>query len=212
MRNRVMAVFMFLPLIVCPVLFAGQGSEAPAAEGKVAVINIQEAILSTAEGKKAMQDLQNKYLPRQKEIQRRQQEVEQLRSQLEKQMTTLSDEEQRQMSHQLTEKQTILQRMTQDAQSDFQYDRDNMVRTIGQKMVKVIDQYAAKNGYSLVIDSAQVPVYYAGKGVNITPEIVKLYNAANPVEQASAASGGASADRPSAAHRSSAKTTTKPKP
>jgi Skp family chaperone for outer membrane proteins len=212
MRNRVMAICMFLPLVACPVLFAGQSSEAPAAGVKVAVINIQDAILSTAEGKRAMQDLQNKYLPRQQEMQRRRQEIDQLQEQLQKQMTTLSDDEQRQMNRDLTEKQTTLQRMSQDAQSDFQYDRDTMIRTIGQKMVKVIDQYAAKNGYSLVIDSAQVPVYYAGKGVNITPEIIKLYDATNPVEQASAATGGAKADKPSAARRPAAKATTKPKP
>jgi outer membrane protein len=207
MRNRVFVVFMFFALIGSPIVFAGQGSTAPAAGAKVAVINIQEAIVSTAEGKKAMQDLQSKYLPRQQEIQRRQQEIQQLQEQLQKQMTTLSEDEQRRLSRELEEKQKILRRMTEDAQADFQNDRDDLMRAIGQKMVKVIDQYASQSGYSLVIDSGQVPVYYAGKGVIITPEIVKLYDSTHPVQQASSTAGGASADQPS-----SAKTARKPKP
>ena len=211
MRNRVFAILMSFGLMASPHLFAGQGSSTPASGEKVAVINIQDAILSTAEGKKALQDLQSKYMPRQEEIQRRQQEVQQLEDQLQKQMTTLSDTEQRRMSRELQEKQKILRRMTEDAQSDFQNDRDDIMRRIGQKMIKVIDQYATQNGYSLVIDSGQVPVYYAGKGVNITPEIIKMYDAANPVQQASAATGGTGADQPSAGNTSS-KPAAKPKP
>jgi Skp family chaperone for outer membrane proteins len=210
MRNRVFASFMIFALAGCPILFAGQTSGAPAAGAKVAVINIQEAILSTAEGKKAMQDLQNKYLPRQEEIQRRQQEVQQLQEQLQKQMTTLSEDEQRRMSRELQDKQKILRRMTEDAQADFQNDREDLMRTIGQKMVKVIDEDASRHGYSLVIDAGQVPVYYAAEGVNITPEIVKMYDSVNPVQQSSSTSGGTGADQSSAAHRS-AKTPTKPK-
>ncbi|MCL5005825.1 MAG: OmpH family outer membrane protein [Acidobacteria bacterium] len=194
MRNRAYAIFVSFALLTSPLLLAGQSSVPSGAGGKVAVINIQDAILSTAEGKKAMQDLQSKYMPRQQEIQRRQQEVQQLQEQLQKQMMTLSDSEQRRMSRELEEKQKILRRMTEDAQSDFQNDRDDLMRRIGQKMIKVIDQYASQNGYSLVIDSGQVPVYYAGKGVNITPEIVNLYNSENPVQAASSATGGGSAD------------------
>jgi Skp family chaperone for outer membrane proteins len=211
MRNRVFTIFISLSLMACPLLMAGETSTASTPGEKVAVINIQEAILSTGAGKKAMQDLQNKYLPRQQEVQRRQQEVQQLEEQLQKQMTTLSEGEQRRMSRELQDKQKILRRMTEDAQSDFQNDRDDVMRRIGQQMIKVIDQYAPKAGYSLVIDSGQVPVYYIGKGVDITPEIVKAYDAANPVQQASATSGDNGADQSSSAQTSSTPAA-KPKP
>lgn len=209
MRNRVLAIFLSFGLMACPLLLAGQTTAAPASGTKVAVINIQEAIISTGAGKKALQDLQSKYTPRQQEIQRRQQEVQQLQEQLQKQMTTLSESEQRRMSRELQDKQKILRRMTEDAQSDFNNDRDDIMRRIGQKMVKVIDQYATEHGYSLVIDSGQVPVYYAAKGVNITPEIVKMYDSANPV-QASASGAETGAGKSSAAN-APAKTAAKPK-
>ena len=74
-----------------------------------------------------------------------------------------------------------MKRSTDDATSDFNADRDEAVRRIGQKMVHVIDDYAQQNGLVLVIDGAQIPVYYAAKDIDLTAEIVKRYDAANPV-------------------------------
>jgi Skp family chaperone for outer membrane proteins len=204
MRNRVWVGVILVGLMVCPAYLAAQSAPATSSE-KVAVVDIQQTIMDTAEGKQAIQELQKKYQPRETEIQQRQQDVQQLQQQIQKQMTTLSADEQRRMSHELQDKQTVLQRLEQDAQSSFQYDRDTVMRELGQKVVKVINQYASTHGYALVIDGSQVPVYYAAKGVDITPEIVKLYNSSHPVQSASA-----STDSPASA--SGQKAAAKPKP
>lgn len=191
MRNRALVMLTSVGLLVCPMLLAAQTSSST--NEKVAVVDIQQAIMDTAEGKQAFQQLQTKYKPREQEIDQRQHEVQQLQDQLQKQMTTLSAAEQRGMNHELQEKRTVLRRLEEDAQSSFQYDRNTIMQSLGQKMVKVIDRYAKAHGYSLVIDGGQVPVYYAAKGVNITPEIVKLYDASHPVKQASTSTGSSSA-------------------
>ena len=203
MRNRVWVMMLTIGLMASPMYLGAQS--APTTGEKIGVVDIQQAILSTAEGKDAIQNLQKKYQPRETEINQRQQDVEQLREQLQKQMTTLSADEQRRMQHELQEKQTVLQRLEQDAQSSFQYDRDTLMRDLGQKMVKVINQYASTHGFALVIDGSQVPVYYAAKGVDITPSIVKLYDSSNPAQSGSASSG-------SAGTGSAAKPAAKPKP
>ena len=154
------------------------------AQGKIGVINLTAAIASTGEGKKAIADLQAKYQPKQQELERLQNEIQALQDQLSKQSPTLSDDEQRRMTRDLEEKQKILKRSTDDAQSDFTADRDEAVRRIGQKMVRIIQDYAPPNGFILVIDGAQVPIYYAAKDVDLTAEIVKRYDAANPVSEA----------------------------
>lgn len=200
MRNRVFVILMSIGLMAFPIILGAQTSSASAGD-KIGVVDIQQAILDTADGKQAFQDLQKKYQPRETEINQRQQDVQQLQEQLQKQMTTLSADEQRRMNHELQDKQTVLQRLEQDAQSSFQYDRDTLMRQLGQKMVKVINQYASAHGFALVIDGSQVPVYYAAKGVDITPDIVKMYNSTYPVQSASAStdsSGAASAQKPAA--------------
>ena len=179
MKTRVLTITLLLCVGAAPAGLLAQSSGTP---GKIGVISIQEAILSTAEGKKAMADLQKKYQPRQQEIQKLQQDIQAVSDQLQKQAATLGDEEQRRLNRDLEEKQKLLKRSTEDAQADFATDRDEMFRRIGQRMVKQIDDYARQNGFTLVIGSDQLPIYYAAKEVDLTDEVVKLYDAANPVE------------------------------
>ncbi len=178
MKNRVCQLGLVACLMTPPALMWGQSP----GTGKVGVINIQEAIASTSEGKKAFSDLQKKFQPRQQELQRLQQDIQAIQDQLQKQAATLSEEEQRRLSRELDDKQKVLKRSTEDANADFGSDRDEAIRRIGQKMVRIIGDYAQQNGYSLVVDDAQIPVYFAAKEIDITEEVVKRYDAANPLE------------------------------
>ena len=126
MKNCLTTLILFLAMMAVPL--------AAHAQGKVGVININAAIGSTAEGKKSIAELQTKYLPRQQELVKLQQEIQAIQDQLTKQAATLSDDEQRRLPRDLEDKQKILKRSTDDAQSDFNADRDEAVRRIGQKM------------------------------------------------------------------------------
>lgn len=179
MKRRSIALTAFLAVLTVPL--------AARAQTKIGVINMNAAIASTAEGKKAIADLQKKYQPRQQELERLQSEIQGLQDQLSKQTPTLSDEEQRRLGRELEDKQKLLKRSTDDAQSDFNSDRDEAVRRIGQKMLRVIGDYSQQNGFALVLDSAQIPIYFAAKDVDLTAEMVKRYDAANPVADAGAA-------------------------
>jgi len=213
MKNRVMWLTTLLGLLISPVLALAQ---APAASsGKVGVINIQAAILTSKEGKKAMADLQAKYQPRQADIQRLQQEIQGINDQLQKQGgTTLSDDEQRRLSRELEVKQTLLKRSSEDFNADAQVDRDEAIRRIGEKMVRIIGDYAQQNGFTLVVDSAQIPVYYAAKDIELTGEIVRRYDQANPVadEGAAPAATGTRPAAPPAKPAAGTKPADKPKP
>jgi Skp family chaperone for outer membrane proteins len=204
MKNLVLSLSILMGLLAWPVLASAQGTGS-----KVGVINIQEAIAKSAEGKKALAELQKKYQPREQDLQRQQQDITALQDQLQKQATTLSDEERVRLSRDLEEKQKIFKRASEDANADFQGDSQEVIRRVGQKMLRVIAEYAQQNNFALVIDGAQVPVYYVAKEIDLTDEIVKRYDAANPVESgttAPAATGGASTPRPAA------KTPVAPKP
>jgi hypothetical protein len=49
-------------------------------------------------------------------------------------------------------------------------------------MMAVVEKYAQSNGLAMVIDvsNPQTPVLWAAQAVDITAEIVKLYDQANP--------------------------------
>jgi len=203
MKNRVVTWTILATALSVTTLAVGQDPSTGTA-GKIGVINIQQAIASTTEGKAALGGLQKKYEPKRLELQKRQDEINALQDQLQKQTATLSDDERSRLTRDLDDKQRIFKRMQEDDQSDWQADNQDAVTRIGQKMVKVINDYAQKNGFTLVIDDSQLPVYYVAQGADITEPIVKLYDAANPA--------AASSSAPAAAKPSAAKPPAAPKP
>jgi len=208
MRYKVVLGTILASALSTAVFAGGQDPAATSAEpAKIAVINIQAAIAATQEGKLASGDLQKKYEPKRQELQRRQDEVAALQDQLQKQAATLSDDERLRLTRDLDDKQRILKRMQDDDQSDWQADNQDAVQRIGQKMIKVIGGYAEKNGFTLVLDDAQLPVYYVAKGIDITEPIIRLYDTTNPAPGAAAAPAAAPA-KPAA----SKPPATKPKP
>jgi len=205
MKNRVSTVFVLFLLFACPALSPAQTSPSG---GKIGILNIQAAILNTAEGKKALSDLDNKYKSKRADLQSKQQEITTLEDQLQRQQSAASDSAQLQLTRQLEEKKKIFTRTQEDAQSDFNADRTDMIGRISQKLGRLVQEFAEQNGYALILDSvapvystsgqigdAQLPVYYAGKDAEITEEIVRRYDAANPVAGGSTSPSTAPATR-----------------
>lgn len=184
MKNRGLGVGTLLCLFSSAALSWAQAS-APGA-GKIGVINMQAAIGNTGEGKKAFGELEKKYEPRKQELQRQQQEIQALTDQLQKQGNTLSDDEQRRLSRELEEKKKLFNRATEDADSDYRGEYQEVIGRIGQKMVALVREYAQQNGYSLVLEAGpQMPIYYVSPQVDLTEETIKRYDAAHPVESGS---------------------------
>jgi outer membrane protein len=187
-RNAVLAAM--AGLMAVPALWAQTGtSKDTPAPSKIAVINLQLAIGSTAEGKQASQEIRAQFAPRTTELQNLQKQIEGIQQRLQAGATTLSDDE----KARLTQEGNLLgrryQREQQDLQDDGQDANQTAVNKIGQKMMSVLDKFAKENGYGVVIDeSAQnTPVVYAADQVDITQQIIKLYDNAYPVKAAAPA-------------------------
>jgi outer membrane protein len=193
MKKRVVICTTLAGLLSLAALAGAQDPVATGAGGKIGLINIQQAILATGEGKQAMSELTTKYEPKRQQLQRDQDSVSQLTDQLQKQAATLSDEEAGRLRRELDRKQNLLKREQEDAQSDYQADTQDIANRIGGKMVNIIRDYAQKNGYDVVLDPGQINIFYAAKGSDITEPIVRLYDQANPVAAPAASTAPAAA-------------------
>jgi outer membrane protein len=149
---------------------------------KIAVINVQTAILSTKDGQKAAADLQTMFSPRQQDLEKKQAELAALQDQLRKGSATMSDEAKTKLMRDIDATTTRVNRDTQDARSDLDEAQGKVMQELGGKMMAVMEKYAVLNGYAVVLDvsSPQTPVLWAASAVDITNDIVKLYDQANP--------------------------------
>jgi outer membrane protein len=183
------------------VAVAAWGQAPPA---KVGIINIQEAIIRTKDGQKAANDLQGKFQPKKNEIDRMNNEIEQLRSQLSRGANTMSEEQKQKLMREIDAKTKSLQRETEDAQAELDQEQQRIMGELGQRIMAVIDKYAQDNGYTLILDvsSQQSPVLYASNSINITDEVINLYDRNSP-GAVSAPPAPASAPAPAAAPKPS---------
>jgi len=183
----------FAGLLLAPAIWA---QAAPAL--KVGVINVQLAVQSTAEGKQAAAELQSQFAPRQTELQNMQKQIQDDEARMRAGATTLSDDERYRLQREYDTLTRSLQRKSQDLQDDGNQAQQDAINRIGRKMVEVLEKYSKENGYGVVLDtsSQQTPVIYASNTLDVTQQIIQLYDQAYPVK--GGAAGGAIAPRPAA--------------
>jgi outer membrane protein len=173
-------------LVLCAAALAQAQGTAPT---KIGIIHVQAAILGTKDGKKAGDELNAKFGQRKTELDKKQGAIDQLKDQLQKGSATLSDDAKNKLVRQIDGETTALKRSTEDAQADMEQEEGKIFNELGSKLYAVVEKYAKDNGYTMIIDVSgqQQPVWWASDSINITNEVVALYDKASPSGSTSAA-------------------------
>ena len=171
-------------LLMTPIAWGQASSTSVQSPTKVGVLNIQAAIAGTAEGKQAAAELQSQFSPRTTELQNLQKQGQDIGARLQNGQTTLSDEEKARLQREYDQLNRTFQRKQQEFQEDTQEAQQDVVNRIGRKMIDVLDKYSKENGYSVILDtsSQQTPVIYAANQIDVTQDIIHLYDQAYPVK------------------------------
>jgi outer membrane protein len=159
------------------------------AQQKIGVVQVQSAIVGTKEGQKAASELEVKMTPKRKELETKQGELRKLQESLQKGGSVMNEQARAQLAREIDVKNKDYQRSLEDAQAEFQAEQDRILNDLGAKLMAVINKYAKDNGYSLVIDvsNPQTPVMYASDTIDITKEVIDLYDKNGGVAPAPAA-------------------------
>src|SRR5271163_593525 len=186
MKKR-FAVPALAAFLMVPAVWAQTGAApAAAAVSKVGVIDVQVAITSTAEGKQAAAELQSQFAPRQSELANLQKQMEDIQTRLRTGQSTLSDDEKARLSREGEQLQRTFQRKSQDAQDDFNEAQREIVDRIGRRMIDVLGKYSRDNGFTVILDrSGQTsPVIFAANSIDVTQEIIRLFDQSYPAKAA----------------------------
>ena len=172
---------------------------------KVGVVNIQAALIATKDGQKAASELEGKRAPKTKDLEKKQSEIRTLQESLNRGGNAMSEQAKAELVRSIDTKTKSFNRELEDAQAEWDQEQQKILQDLGQKMMAIIDKYAKDNGYMVILDvsNPQTPVLYASNTIDITKDIVDLYdkNAASltPAASAPAATGtpgGAAGTRP----------------
>lgn len=167
-------------LIPIPALALALCAFAPqaGAQQKIAVIDMQGSLLSTAEGKKAAEELKVKFGPKEAEFNKRSQDLAAKQEQLRKGANTMSDEAKASADRDIAALTKALQRDGDDAKADFQAEENRLLGGILSKMQAILTKYATDNQISMIVDVSQQPnnLLYADQSANISAAVIALYD------------------------------------
>lgn len=164
--------------MLLPILALGATTAFAQAPTKVGVINIQSALVSTRDGQAAAKEIEVKRAPKTKELERKQGEIRSLQESLNRGGNAMAEAAKNELVRNIDTKTKAFNRDLEDAQAEWDADQQKVLQDLGQKMMAVIDKYAKDNTYSLVLDvsNPQTPVLFASNTIDITKEIVDLYD------------------------------------
>ena len=185
----------------------GAPAAGSAASGKVGIVDVRSAIVTTAEGKLASAELQSKFAPRQTELENMNKQINDIRQRLQAGASTLSPEEQTRLQRQGELLARQLERKQNEYQEDVNAEQGEVIDRIGRKMVDVLDRYARENGFVVVFDSSaqNSPLIYKSNQIDVTQDIIRLFDQAYPLK-----GGVATPAKPAAAKPAATTPATKP--
>lgn len=168
------------PVLVCSALLA----LAPGAfaQTKSAVINMQAAIIATAEIQQANVVMNAKYKQRDDALEALKAQGAALEKKLADGQDTLSDDQQADLQAQITKLQREVTRQTEDLQADVQKDQDEVLGGAQERMAAVVKRLSEERGYDIVTD-VHALVYFK-PSIDITKDATAAYDLAHPVAKA----------------------------
>ena len=180
MKHRILA----LP---CAALFLA-ASLAAQTPTKIGVIQIQTALVSTKDGQKAVQELESRMAPKQREMERKRSELQELQDKLQKGGNAMAQQAKDELARSIDQKTKSYNRDMEDARAELDTEQRKLLEDLSGKMQVAIDKYALANGYAVILDVSNQNgnVLYVASGVDITKDIIELYDKTNPTAPGSA--------------------------
>jgi outer membrane protein len=176
-----------------------QSAPGAAASGKVGVVDVRQAIVATSEGKQASAELQSQFASRQSELEALNKHIADVRQRLQA-GDKLSQEEQVRLQRDGEVSTRQLQHKQDEYQEDVNAAQADVVDRIGRKLVDVLDRYSRENGFVIVFDSSaqNSPVLYKSTQIDLTQDIVRLYDQAYPLKGGTTTTPKPAATKPAA--------------
>ena len=151
-----------------------------AAQSKIAVINLQKAVLDPAEIKKAQAELEGRFKPRLDQKERLEREIADLQNKLQTMSGKLTPQAEQEMTVSGQKKQRELTRLNEDLQVDVERERNEILGKSAQRMQEVVKKLSEAGGYDLVTDATNAVFFKPA--LEITKDATAAYDKAYPAK------------------------------
>jgi outer membrane protein len=165
------------PALACLIALA-LATPALAAEGKIAIVDLQKVLQSVEAAKKAKKKLQGVLSKKQKALNDRQEALKKLKAEYESQSMLMKPEKKRAMEQQLQQGLMELQTFMMENQRELAQVEAQETGKIIQKVQGIVQVMAKKRGWALVLVNSGDNMLYAQPKLDVTNEVIRKFDAA----------------------------------
>lgn len=145
-----------------------------AAELKVGILDIQQALMASEEAQQFMETAQTDLQAEQDQVNALQQEMRSLQEQMQKDAEVMSPAEQRRRQKELEDKQIEYRFLVNRLQKDVQDRQQELMQQMGPKLEAVIKDLVDAEGYDLILQRGDL--VYADAKHSITRKVTEKLN------------------------------------
>jgi outer membrane protein len=169
-----------------------------AAQAKVAVVDVQRAVMQTEDGLRAQATLKKLFDNRQQELNKKQTDLQKQKEDIDKQSRVLSQQALQKKVDDWQKQMAELQTTFLEYNKELEKKQKELTDPIFERVVGAIKRVAGSDGYDLIVDRATVA--YSRGDLDLTDRVIQLANG-GPVSSAPspAPTSGAAPAKPTAA-------------
>ncbi len=173
--TKILLLAIFFTFLV----FAGFAQES----GKVGVVNSNEVIQKSTEGKAVMAQLQEKDKSNASRITAMDEKMRELETKLNTQRLTLTQESILQVTSELERKRTERKRFGEDSLRDLQELRFRLFTKVQNEVIPIIEGLGKEKNLNIIFDLANSGAVYVNPTIDLTEEVIKRYNASKATKK-----------------------------
>ncbi len=166
--KRIVVALIALLLLAAPAL----------AETKIAYVDLQKALNLSKAGVEAKNAIAAQVKKYEDEFKIKQEGLQKLKEELEKQAVLLSDSAKAQKERDFQQNVKELQRFQKDVKEELQQQDADATKRILNELFEVLQKLGKESGYQMIIEKNEGAVIYADESVDLTDELIKAFDAA----------------------------------
>lgn len=144
---------------------------------KIGVVNAQEVLEKSAEGKRIITQLEDKNKKNQNDIAKLDDEIRNLQTKLNTQRLTLTQEAMMNLNSDIERKQTQRKRFAEDSIREMNELSARVFQKVQNELIPIIQQIGKDMNLDVIFDLSQSGTLYFNPTINLTEEVIKRYDA-----------------------------------
>lgn len=163
-------------LVIVAVMLFGWGLGATPDVVKIGIVDLEQAVTSTEQGKAAREEFERKMRAAQAQLQPMIDRYQEMLADVESKKFVLSDSALREKQLDLVERQNEIRNKQQEIKGQLEIDRERLISPMRDKLQEVISDIGRRENFSLIMLRSAPGVIYTREALDITDLVIETFN------------------------------------